>query len=165
MFDGSVESCLENFLDCPHATFVHNFWFRKLTARSLQATVTATDDGAVASYYDEPREGSVVWKFFSKSNSTMQHTDRFIAPSTTRVDYIFSDKRHYVITSSCTPLSESKTCVYTVITFRFGRIGWFVRLFFEPLSRWIIHQDVNMVALQQDNIERFQQPQALVVAE
>lgn len=154
-FAGSVESCLENFLDCPHATFVHNFWFRKPTAKAVHAKVNATSDGAVASYFDEPREGSVVWKFLSRSKSTMEHTDRFIAPATTKVDYIFSDKRHYIITSSCTPVSESETCVYTAITFRFGKIGWFIRLFFEPLSRWIIRQDVDMVALQQKNLEHF----------
>jgi len=155
LFEGSVESCLENFLDCPHATFVHNFWFRKPTAKLVKAEVSETADGAIATYFDEPREGSVVWKTLSKKQSTMVHTDRFIAPATTRVDYVFSDNRHYIITSSCTPISSSKTRVHTVISFRFGKIGWLIRLFFEPLSRWIIRQDVDMVALQQKNIERF----------
>jgi len=155
LFEGSVESCLENFLDCPHATFVHNFWFRKPTAKLVKADVSITSDGAIATYYDEPREGSVVWNMLSISDSTMVHTDRFIAPATTRVDYTFSDKRHYIITSSCTPESDTKTRVHTVITFRFGVFGWFIRLFFEPLSRWIIRQDVQMVALQQKNIEHF----------
>ena len=155
LFDGSVESCLENFLDCPHATFVHKFWFRKPTAKPVHTEVSTTSDGAIVSYFDEPREGSVVWNSLSKSSSTMEHTDRFIAPSTTKVDYIFSDQRHYIITSSCTPISDTKTAVYTVITFKFGRIGWLVRLFFEPLSRRIIRQDVDMVALQQKNLESF----------
>lgn len=155
LFDGSVESCLENFLDCPHATFVHNFWFRKPTAKLVQAEVEVTSDGAMATYFDEPREGSVVWNLLSREKSKMTHTDRYIAPATTKVDYIFSDNRHYIITSSCTPISENKTRVHTVITFRFGKIGWLIRLFFEPLSRWIIKQDVQMVALQQQSIERF----------
>jgi len=155
LFEGSVESCLENFLDCPHATFVHNFWFRKPTAKLVKAQVNTTDNGAIATYFDEPREGSVVWNLLSRKKSTMQHTDRFIAPATTKVDYIFSDHRHYIITSSCTPITQSKTRVHTVITFRFARIGWFIRLFFEPLSRWSIHQDVKMVALQQENLEKF----------
>ena len=42
------------------------------------------------------------------------------------------------------------------MTFRYGRIGLLVRLFFEPLSRWIIAQDVKMLALQQHNLEAFQ---------
>jgi len=155
LFQGSVESCLENFLDCPHATFVHNFWFRKPMAKLTRAEVLVTDDGAQATYFNEPREGSVVWNLLSKQNSTMQHTDRFIAPATTKVDYIFSDRRHYIITSSCTPISDTETRVHTVISFRFNSIGWFIRLFFEPLSRWIIRQDVGMVALQQKNLDAF----------
>ena len=155
LFNGSVESCLENFLDCPHATFVHNFWFRKPTAKTVHADVSTTSDGAIANYFDEPREGSVVWNLLSRKKSSMVHTDRFIAPATTKVDYIFSDNRHYIITSSCTPETDKRTRVHTVITFKFGKLSWFIRLFFEPLSRWIISQDVRMVALQQKNIERF----------
>jgi phenylpropionate dioxygenase-like ring-hydroxylating dioxygenase large terminal subunit len=154
-FNASVEACLENFLDCPHATYVHRFWFRSPTARLVKAVVRSLPDGAVAEYFEEPRESSLVWWLLSRKRSEMQHSDRFIAPATTRVDYIFSDGRHYIITSSCTPITDTETEVYTVITFRFGKLGWFVRLFFEPMSRWIIHQDVKILNMQQANIERF----------
>ncbi len=85
----------------------------------------------------------------------MRHTDRFIAPATSRVDYEFSDGRYYIITSSCTPVGAHETQVYTVISFRFGRIGALVRLFFEPLSHVIIRQDTRMLRLQQANLRRF----------
>lgn len=154
-FKASVEACLENFLDCPHANYVHRFWFRSPKARPVKAVVRSLDDGAIAEYFEEPRESSLVWWLLSRKRSQMQHTDRYIAPATTRVDYIFSDQRHYIITSSCTPITENETDVYTVITFRVGSLGWFVRLFFEPMSRWIIYQDVKMLDMQQANIERF----------
>ncbi|MBT8098653.1 MAG: aromatic ring-hydroxylating dioxygenase subunit alpha, partial [Gammaproteobacteria bacterium] len=154
VFNGPVETCLENFLDCPHATFVHRFWFRKPTLKTVRAVVRDNDDGAEAEYFDEPRQGSVVWSVLSRKNATMRHVDRFIAPATSRVDYDFSDGRYYVITSVCTPIDDKTTRVHTVISFRFGRIAALVRLVFEPLSRWIISQDVRMVALQQENIER-----------
>lgn len=165
VFAGPVETCLENFLDCPHATFVHRFWFRKPTMKPVRAVVRHTEDGAEAEYFDEPREGSVVWTMLSRKRSTMRHTDRFIAPSTSRVDYAFSDTRYYVITSVCTPISDKQSRVHTVISFRYGRLGWLVRLFFEPLSRWIIRQDVHMVAMQQQNIDRFGEPRYAVVAQ
>jgi len=155
LFEGPVDTCLENFLDCPHATFVHRYWFRKPTSKPVAAVVSTTADGAQAEYFDEPREGSVVWSLLSRSKSTMSHTDRFIAPATSRVDYRFSDKRHYIITSSCTPIDENTTRVHTVISFRFGKIGWLVKLFFKPLSQRIIKQDVEMVRMQQQNIRRF----------
>src|SRR5260221_12219707 len=33
LFEAPIEACLENFLDCPHATFLHRYWFRTPTAR------------------------------------------------------------------------------------------------------------------------------------
>jgi phenylpropionate dioxygenase-like ring-hydroxylating dioxygenase large terminal subunit len=157
-FNAPVEACLENFLDCPHAAHVHKGWFRSPTREKVRAVVRTLDDGAVAEYFNEPRKKSVVWRLLSKSKSRMQHTDRFIAPATSRVDYIFSDRRHYTITSSCTPLSAEATRVYTVMNFKFGKIGWFIKLFFEPLSRLIIKQDVAMLNKQYANIRRFGRP-------
>lgn len=155
-FPAPVEACLENFLDCPHATFVHRFWFRAPTAKPVRAVTRSLSDGAVTEYYEEPREKSLVWSLLApRAGMSMQHTDRFIAPATSRVDYLFSNGRHYVITSSCTPLSAQETRVHTVISFRFGRIGKLIRLFFQPLSRYIIRQDVKILKLQQDNIRRF----------
>ncbi len=153
-FEAPVESCLENFLDCPHATFVHRHWFRTPTEREVRCTVRALDDGAVAEYFDEPREKSAVWALLAPSRAEMQHTDRYIAPSTTRVDYRFAEDKHYIITSSCTPVNERLTDVYTVITFRYKFWGRLVRLFFEPLSRRIIAQDVETLRQQHLNIDR-----------
>lgn len=153
-FTGSVESCLENFLDCPHATFVHKYWFRAPTKKAVKVVVRTLEDGAQAEFFEEPREKSVVWWFLAPRRGEMQHIDRFIAPNTSRVDYVFPGGMHYIITSSCTPLNEHETLVHTVMTFRYKRIGLLVRLFFEPLSRWIIRQDVAMLGLQQRNLEQ-----------
>jgi phenylpropionate dioxygenase-like ring-hydroxylating dioxygenase large terminal subunit len=154
-FEAPVESCLENFLDCPHATFVHRSWFRSPTNRVVRCSVQALDDGAVAEYFDEPREKSLVWSLLSPTNSGMRHTDRYIAPTTTRVDYIFSADRHYIITSSCTPVDKELTDVYTVITFRYKKLGPLIRLFFEPMSRRIIAQDVKTLRLQHRNLAKY----------
>jgi phenylpropionate dioxygenase-like ring-hydroxylating dioxygenase large terminal subunit len=154
-FKAAVETCLENFLDCPHATYVHRFWFRSPQGKTIKALVKTLPDGAVAEYFQEPREDALVWWLLTKQKSQMKHTDRFIAPATSRVDYIFNDSRHYIITSSCTPISDVETEVYTVISFKFPVIGWLIRLLFEPLSRLIIAQDVKILNLQQANINRF----------
>ncbi len=154
-FNAPVEQCLENFLDCPHAVYVHRHWFRAPTGRPVAATLHHLADGARVDYVDEPREQSWVWRLLQNSQTRMQHSDRFIAPATSRVDYRFSDQRHYIITSSCTPLDEETTEVHTVISFRVGRWGHLVRLMFEPLSRLIIAQDVAIMRRQRDNIRRF----------
>ncbi len=158
-FDGPVESCLENFLDCPHAIFVHRYWFRSATAKRVTATIRHLDDGAIVEYSEEPREKSVVWSLLTAGEPEMKHTDRFIAPATSRVDYQFSSNREYIISSSCTPINQTTTRVHTVVSFRFGKIAPLIRLFFEPLSHLIIQQDVRIIRQQQANIQRFGKPE------
>lgn len=154
-FRGTVEACLENFLDCPHATFVHRGWFRSPTRTLVRATVTTLPDGAVAEYFDEPRRGSVIWALFAPRGGRMQHTDRFIAPATSCVDYQFPSGLAYNITSNCTPLQGDEIEVFTVMSFRWRGLGPLVRLAFEPVSRWIIRQDVRMLDSVARNSERF----------
>ncbi len=154
-FAAPVEQCLENFLDCPHAVYVHESWFRSPTGKTVQATLAHLSDGAQVEYHDEPREKSWVWRLLQDNETSMTHTDRFIAPATSRVDYRFSDNKRYIITSSCTPCNENDTEVHTVISFRYGRLSPFIRLIFEPLSRLIIKQDVDIMQKQRDNIRRF----------
>jgi phenylpropionate dioxygenase-like ring-hydroxylating dioxygenase large terminal subunit len=158
LFRAPVEACLENFLDVPHATFLHRYWFRAPTAREIRAVVRTLEDGAEAEFFEEPRERSFVWWLLAPRGGAMRHTDRFIAPRTSRVDYEFPGGPHYIVTSSCTPVDERRTQVYTVISFRFPLFGALVRLIFEPLSRRIIRQDVDMLDAQYANVERFRGP-------
>jgi len=162
-FAAPVEACLENFLDIPHASHVHRGWFRSPTQRLVSATVRTLEDGAEAEYFEEPRERSVVWSLLSPGRADMQHTDRFIAPATSRVDYRFSNGMHYTITSSCTPIDQCTTEVFTVISFHIKWVGWLVKLYFKPLSRFIIKQDVAILGLQQQNIQKFGGPEFKVL--
>lgn len=161
-FDGTVADCLENFLDCPHAAHVHKSWFRSPTGKVVEAVIRTESTGAVAEYINEPTEKSLIWQTFGRISGQAEnsdqppliHTDRFIAPATSQVDYIFNDGRHYIITSHCTPVDEGKTRVFTHITLR-APLGALVRLVFAPLSRLIIRQDVAAMRKQQANIARF----------
>jgi phenylpropionate dioxygenase-like ring-hydroxylating dioxygenase large terminal subunit len=149
-FAASVEACLENFLDCPHATFVHRYWFRAPTAMPVAAVVRGRADGAEAEYFEEPRKRSLVWALLSPRKGGMRHVDRFIAPATSHVSYEFPSGLAYVITSHCTPLDDDETSVTTVISFN-ARWGRLVRLFFAPLARRILQQDIDMLRLQAEN--------------
>lgn len=154
-FAAGVEACLENFLDCPHTVYVHKGWFRSPDTRVLRAVVTKDLSGACAQFEGEPISTSVVSKLLFPKGKEVVHTDRFILPNISRVDYAFTKERHFIITSQCTPVSEHESRVYTVMTYAFGRIGWLVRLFFEPLSRIIIHQDVEVLQRMTSQIQRF----------
>ncbi len=155
-FDADVSTCLENFLDCPHATFVHRYWFRAPLSRPVTATVCRTDDGVQAAFAEEPREKSLVWWLLAPRGGEMTHTDRFIAPARSQVDYGFPNGWRYSITSACTEIDAHQTEVHTVMSFRTPGVGPLIRLYFEPLSRLIIRQDVKIVALRARNLDRFE---------
>lgn len=157
-FHAAAISCLENFLDCPHTVYVHRKWFRSRDAREVVAQVNAGSDSIEVEFFGERDAQSLVSHLLFPSQRKMVHTDRFLMPSTSRVDYSFGPNRHFVITSQCTPVTEDETEVYTVITFRFGKIAPLVRLIFEPLARRIIRQDVRILAAQTEQCRVFGPP-------
>jgi len=154
-FQASVEACLENFLDCPHTVYVHQGWFRNHDTRELSATVRSTADSVEVEFQGEPITNSLVSRLFFPAGRTLRHTDRFLMPNISRVDYDFGPDRHFIITSQCTPLADDETEVHTVITYSFGLIAPLVRLLLEPICRKIIRQDVDVLAAQTVQIRRF----------
>lgn len=144
-FEAGAFSCLENFLDVPHTAYVHAGWFRSRASRDVRATIRRDSSGAVVEFEEEVERRSVVARLLFPNRSKLTHTDRFVMPSISRVDYSFGPDRHFIITSQCTPVSEQETDVYTVITFRYGSISPLVRLYFQPLSRRILRQDIDLL--------------------
>lgn len=157
-FEAGVEACLENFLDCPHTVFVHQGWFRTHKPKAVTARIQRFSDRVVAEFINEPITPSLVSRLLFPSKESLQHTDQFIMPSVSRVDYRFGNRRHFIITSQCTPVTNEETVVYTVITYRFPPIGPLVRLVFEPMCRVIIRQDIEILRAQTENIRRFGGP-------
>jgi len=154
-FRASVEACLENFLDCPHTVYVHQSWFRNHDTRELSATVRSFADSVEVEFQGEPITGSLVSRLFFPKGKSLRHTDRFLMPNISRVDYDFGPGRHFIITSQCTPLGDYETEVHTVITYSFGRIGSLVRVLLEPICRRIIQQDVDILGAQTEQIHKF----------
>lgn len=154
-FGSSVEACLENFLDCPHTATVHRGWFRNPDAREMDAIVRRHREGVDVEFLSEPTTDSLISRLFYPKGATLRHTDRFLVPNLSRVDYEFGPRHHFIISSQATPITEHETEVFTVITLRYGRIGRLVRLLFEPMSRRIIQQDVDILARQGANVKRF----------
>lgn len=158
-FAGTVENCLENFLDCPHTVYVHSGWFRTRDTREVRAITRDLDNEVEIEFQEEPINKSLAFRLFAPAAKKLRHTDRFIMPSVSRVDYDFGPDHHFIITSQCTPVAGDETEVYTVISFRFGRIGPLVRLAFEPMCRKIIRQDVDVMRVQAEQIRHFGGPQ------
>lgn len=158
LFDSDVESCLENFLDCPHTATVHRGWFRNPDPREVDAVMRRHAEGVEVEFANEPATGSLVSRLFYPKGANLKHTDRFLMPNLSRVDYEFGPQHHYIITSQASPVTERRTEVFTVITFRHGSIGPLVRWFFQPLCHHIIRQDVAILKRQGRNLRRFGGP-------
>ena len=154
-FHSTVEACLENFLDCPHTATVHRGWFRNPDPREMDAVVRRLTDSVEVEFQNEPTTDSWISRLFYPKGLPLKHTDRFLMPNISRVDYEFDAQHHFIITSQATPVSDRITDVYTVITFRYGKLGGLIRLVFEPMSRHIIRQDVDILALHGPQLEKF----------
>jgi len=155
-FHGDVTDLIENFMDVPHTEFVHSGWFRHASnAKPVEVDLERTHD-AVRVEYHKPDDsiGFATW-LLNPDRKPLVHTDRFFMPNVTRVDYMWGDRRGFVITSQITPIDPAQAQVYTAIAFRFGMFNALARLFLPAYTRTVIRQDVRIMEMQTSNLRRF----------
>jgi len=156
-FANGVTNLVENFMDVPHTVFVHRGWFRSPARRRIPTRVERTRE-AVLVTYDQPRD-TIGWsdRLMNPRGLPLVHTDKFYLPNTTRVDYVWGDERDphgraFVITSTCTPIGELDTQVYTLISYRLGAFNHLARWWLPPYTRRVIGQDVQIMQNQGDSL-------------
>lgn len=148
-FQNGVTNLVENFMDVPHTVFVHKGWFRNRAKKQVPTKVERTDHSVLVTY-DQPRDSiGFTERLLNPKQLPMVHTDKFYMPNTTRVDYVFGDEaRAFVITSTCTPISEFETEVYTLISYKLGLLNLIGRAFLPMYTRKVIEQDVDIMEIQ-----------------
>ncbi|HWU43121.1 MAG TPA: aromatic ring-hydroxylating dioxygenase subunit alpha, partial [Bdellovibrio sp.] len=127
-FDNEVTHLIQNFMDVPHTVFVHSKWFRN---RSLLKVPVQIYVGLsrVKVIYDQPDDSiGFTEKILNPAGEKMIHTDEYIFPNLTRVDYKFG-KRFFIINSQCSPISRYKTRVYTWIAYDVGFLSSLLKPF------------------------------------
>lgn len=144
-FDNEVGNLVQNFMDVPHTVYVHDKWFRK--KRSLKVKVSIeTNLGSVKVTYHQPQDSiGFMGRILNPKNDPTVHTDEFIFPNITRVDYNFGKSR-FIINSQCTPVTRFKSRVYTWIAYDVGWFSWPLQPFFKFYTRKVITQDVDIMA-------------------
>lgn len=153
-FDAAAFHCVENFLDVPHTAHVHRGLFRGEESKEIELEVTSGADWIQAEFLGEERMDSWIGKLLVPDGSEIYHTDRFQLPFVTRVNYRMSEKRQYIVMSQCTPISENRTRVFTMLAFRFEPLGAVVELIFKPFAGRILDQDVDVLCEQTEDIEK-----------
>jgi phenylpropionate dioxygenase-like ring-hydroxylating dioxygenase large terminal subunit len=164
-FEAPVEACLENFLDVPHTLLVHPGLFRGKSQRPTRARVRLGGTWVEAEFLDEqPMQGLGPRLMFPR-DTVMRHTDRFLLPSISRVDYTFGDQYAFLITSQCTQREAYRVDVTTAITWRLPVPTPLARPFLKWYCRRVIRQDVDVLKLLGQQIERFGQAYASTAAD
>jgi phenylpropionate dioxygenase-like ring-hydroxylating dioxygenase large terminal subunit len=153
-FDNEVTHLAENFMDVPHTVFVHAGWFRNPSLKQVPISVE-TSQGSVLVTYRQPADqiGVLARWLLNPSGEPMSHTDRFILPNITKVDYDFGSRNSFVIISQCTPVSTLECRVYTAIIYRVGAMTRILKPFFQFYTRRVIEQDVDIMKIQSRNLK------------
>ncbi len=155
-FPGSLHATLENALDVPHTAFLHRGLFRgNAEPNDIRCVVTRDAQGVQAEYLDEPRPPGLAARILSPSGGIVTHYDRFRLPSIGEVEYRLGEESHFTAISLCTPISDFLTRVFAVVAFRLPLPGWLVAPFIGPVAMRVFRQDVRILELQTDAIERF----------
>lgn len=154
--EGTLHSTLENILDVPHTAFLHGGLFRTSEKKhEIEAIVQRRRDGVEAEFVGEPRPEGLVGRVLSPSGGLMRHWDRFFLPSIAQVEYRLGDENHVMVTSVCTPVSETVTIMHAVASLK-------TRLPIGPLAAaagpiaWrILTQDKEILRAQTELVDRF----------
>ena len=155
-FDNNVTHLAENFMDVPHTVYVHKNWFRNKTFTKVPFSVDVKNGRVLVTYNQEKDEIGVLTKIIlNPYKKPMTHTDEFIYPNITRVDYMYGEKHGFIINSQITPVSEYKSRVYTYIAYKIVIGGKILKPFINFYTRKVIEQDVDIMANQGPNLMHF----------
>lgn len=143
-FENQVGPLVQNFMDVPHTVFVHSKWFRTRSLIKVPVNIQV-ENGRVKVTYQQPQDSiGFLEQILNPKKQPMVHTDEYIFPNITRVDYQFGDY-FFIINSQCTPMSEFNTRVFTWISYYVGvptgLLSWFMRFY----TRRVIQQDVEIM--------------------
>lgn len=140
-FENQVSPLIQNFMDVPHTVFVHSKWFRNRALIKVPAKIEVKN-GRVKVDYLQPKDSiGFLEQILNPMKKPMVHTDEFIFPNITRVDYQFGDY-YFIINSQCTPVAEFSTRVFTWIAYYVGLPTHVLSLFMKFYTRKVIQQDV-----------------------
>ncbi len=154
-FSNEVTHLVQNFMDVPHTIFVHSKWFRDRALKQVPYDLEV-GEGRVKATYHQPNDviGGVMKWVINPGNLPMVHTDEFIFPNLTRVDYLFGENG-FVVNSQCTPVDRWTTRVYTWIAYRGSWIAPWIRPVVRLYTRRVIEQDVEIMENQGSNLQHF----------
>jgi len=157
-FNNEATNLAENFMDVPHTVYVHKGWFRDKKSQQVPMTVETKNGSVLVTYHQKEDQFSFMARILLNPNGKpMRHTDQFIFPNMTKVEYYFGDKNGFIINSHISPISKLKSRVYTYIAYRVPFIGKVVKPYVQYYTRQVIEQDVDIMINQGTSLALDQQ--------
>ncbi|WP_240481164.1 Rieske 2Fe-2S domain-containing protein [Sandaracinus amylolyticus] len=154
--EGTMYSAIENALDVPHTAFLHRGLFRSESRGvTLTVKVRRSKDRVEAEYVGEPRPPGLVARILSPSGGIVTHFDRFILPSIAQVEYRIGTENHFLADTVCTPVSDFRTKLHAVVSFRSRVPGHVIAPFVKPLALRVFQQDAVVLKQQTETIKKF----------
>jgi phenylpropionate dioxygenase-like ring-hydroxylating dioxygenase large terminal subunit len=154
--EGTLHSTLENILDVPHTSFLHGGLFRPEAKKNrVTAHVHRRKDGVDAEFVGEPRPDGIAGRVLSPSGGLVTHFDRFFLPSVAQVEYRLGEENHLVTTSICTPITETRTRMFTCLSVRTRLPVRLVAPIVLPFAWKILQQDKWILKAQTELVDRF----------
>ncbi|MCG8671698.1 MAG: aromatic ring-hydroxylating dioxygenase subunit alpha [Pseudomonadales bacterium] len=154
-FENNVTNCVENFIDIPHTVYVHPGIFRTPRRQKIDVDVRRYGGVVKATYHNETDNLGWFSKVLNPKGGTITHTDEFLMPNVSCVEYIFGPNRHFIITSQSIPQEDDQTLVYTDLTFNYGIWNKLA----APIVKWqgqkVIDQDIEALANQMEVIKKY----------
>jgi hypothetical protein len=120
----------------------------------VEAIVHHGEGWVAAEYVGEPVPPGVAARILAPEGGVVEHTDRFVAPSMSQVEYGLGTS-HLIVSTAFTPVDEDNVALHATVSFRSTVPPAIVRPLVTPIARWILRQDARMLAAQHDNIQRF----------
>ena len=152
---GTLHAVLENALDVPHTAFLHSGLFRGgREPVEIEVVVRQRADGVEAEYLGEPRPPGVAGRILAPEGGVVSHTDRFLMPSIAQVEYRLGEN-HLLVTSACTPVTDTETRLHAAVTFHLRVPHRLVRAVLPPVANLIFAQDARILRAQSRSIARF----------
>lgn len=154
-FANNVTNCAENFIDIPHTAFVHPGVFRTSRQQKLEMTVERENGAVMVEYRHETSNLGWYSRFLNRGGGEIKHSDRFYLPNITSVEYQMGRHRHLLITSQSIPETDHSTLVYTDVTYNYGIWNKLARPFVWWTAQHIIKQDVVILGIQGEVINKY----------
>lgn len=152
----SVHAAVENALDVPHTAYLHKGLFRgRGEPNRIDVEVRRWADRVEAAYLGEPRPPGLAARLLSPSGGTVEHWDRFYLPSVGEVEYRLGPENHVVVTSLHSPVTDFRTRIFAVISFRVRIPGWLLKPVLQPVAMRIFRQDAAILEAQTEEILAF----------